>query len=83
MKTLEDLKRYYRSTLLPELTVLEDERKGIAQRLVGLGAIILGVVGGSEFLLFKSGISEPRVFFIAPLLGAAIWMMVYRFMTRD
>ena len=45
MKTLKDLKSFYNTTLLPELRVLEEERKGIVRKLAINFIVIWGLLG--------------------------------------
>lgn len=83
MKTQEELEQYYNSALLPELGVLEGERKKIVQKLILIVGVIVCVIGIPLFV-FKSAISDPlSVLFYAIFIGGAVWSGIYYWLTKD
>ena len=45
MKTLEELREFYESTLVKDLSVLEQQRKSLVNRFLIVVVVILGAVG--------------------------------------
>lgn len=84
MKTEEELQRYYNSTLLPELGVLEEKRKQVAGKLFIAGALIFGVIGGTGlFLFFLPQDKDLRILYGAGFICIAVWGLVYHYLIRD
>ena len=67
MKTLEDLKHFYNTTLKSDLAVLEQKRRKIVRKIfyVMIGALCIGAVG---CLLMARNLHEAVPFFIIPLV---------------
>ena len=76
MKTAEDLWVFYNDNLLPELTPLEQERKGIAAKLQAIGFSILGAVlllGAGVFMATQSG---DGIIWVA-IIALIAWGLIY------
>ncbi len=82
MKTLEDLKNLYDTTLLPELEILEQKRKEIANKLtyIGLG---IGVVSIIISAIFFNSVPEKVILLVFPCIGILIFLVIYHFSTKD
>ncbi len=69
MKTLEDLQKFYQTDLLPDLEVLEQERKAVVKKVLsvslGVGAVALVVL----LLAAQSIMQTPVVFIFILLMG--------------
>ena len=74
MKNVGELKRYYDTVLLPELKILEGQRKKSFNKIIFGGAIVIPVTA-LLVLLTKSGL------FI--VLGAFVMGVVYYFSTKE
>jgi len=83
MKTLEDLKKLYGTTLLPDLEILERERKEIASKLIYVGLAILGTLI-LIIAIFSNRVHDKTNLFIFPeIIGIIIFFGVYHFFTKD
>jgi len=73
MKTLEDLINFYNTVLLPELTVLEKERKAIVRKLVI--SVVIGCAIVITFFLwgYYKNIQEPLLILV-PV--AVLWYFI-------
>ncbi len=71
MKTHEELKEFYESTLVNDLKVLEERRKGIVGKLLIIVAVALGIAGVGAIVMASSGTPAP-VIIIVPLIGALV-----------
>ena len=71
MKTLDELKEFYDSTLLADLKGLEEKRKGVMHKvmIVGGGILCVLVVG---FIVFAGGGGGNPVVIFIPLVGCVI-----------
>ena len=76
MKTIEDLKQFYNTTLLNDLNVLEEKRKKIAHKLVFIGIALLCVMGVLFFLLHRyiDMVSGPLVLAIVLYIVILLWV---------
>jgi hypothetical protein len=80
MKTLNDIKQFYETQLLSDLSFLEKRRKNILYKLNFLGIVILLIMACSiPVLLFKSNIELPViiVLIIIPAgigFSASVWI---------
>ena len=82
MKTLKDLKNLYGTTLLPDLEVLEGERRKIAKKLIGIG---LGVLGTVILIIafFFNQVNDKMALFIFPgVIGMIVFGSIYQFLTK-
>jgi len=79
MKALEELKQHYTQDLLPELSVLEVERKNVLKKILFVTLIIFPVVIFTVVVLIR--ISHNLAGF-AVFLGVAAWMGFYAFFTK-
>jgi len=75
LKTLEELRQYYDDVLLPDLTVLEAQRKKVLRKIVIAGAVILPVC----ILLAVLFRIAAYVFCI---LGAILWLFLAAWFSR-
>jgi hypothetical protein len=71
MKTHEELKEFYESTLVNDLKVLEERRKGIVGKLLIIVAVALGIAGVGAIVMATSGAPAP-IIIIVPLIGALV-----------
>ena len=84
MKTIDELKSYYETTLCPQLADLEEERKGIVGKVFLVTWVVLGLLGFLLILIFSAPSSadtgSPWVFVV---VGAfLIWFLIYYFLTK-
>ncbi|MDD3626120.1 MAG: DUF3137 domain-containing protein [bacterium] len=79
MKTINDLWAYYNTTLLPDLRVMENERKNIANKV-----LILNIVGGIV-MFFCLILFFVIYFFVLILVIPAIigWIVLYQKFTKS
>jgi len=83
MKTLEDLKKLYGTTLLPYLKILEQERKEIAGKLTYIGLAILGTLILIITFFFNRVHDKTNLFIFPGIIGIVIFFGVYHFLTKD
>ena len=76
MKTIEDLKQFYNTTLLNDLNCLEEKRKKIAHKLVFIGIALLCVMGVLFFLLqrYLGMVFGPLVLAIVLYIVILLWV---------
>jgi len=82
VKTLEDLREFYNSTLLADLEGLEQERKKIVQKFTYLIIVIVCVVGICLFFWVGSSKINPVVIFIPLVLCLIIGGLLCKLLTR-
>ena len=82
MKTIDDLREFYNTTLVPDLQVLEKERKKIVNKLLISGIIIAAVALVIIAVLFRS-VETPPLFMFTLFIGGGIWAVIYYLSTRD
>jgi len=82
VKTLEDLREFYNSTLLADLEGLEQERKKIVQKLTYLIVVIVCIVGICFFFWVGSSKTKPVVIFIPLVLCLIIGGFLCKLLTR-
>lgn len=83
MKTLEELKEFYRTSLLPELYVLEQQRKQIVIKLEYVGSVLLIIALVAVLILWHYFGMEPFII-AAPVIGCVIIVgLILKFMSRD
>ncbi len=78
MKTLDDLKRFYETTLPADLNVLENKRRAILRKLtcIGAGIAILAVI-----FLFASGLASGS-FLPAMMVPVVIAVVIFAFVAH-
>jgi hypothetical protein len=82
VKTLEDLREFYKTTLLADLKILEQERRKIAVTLSSITVIILCILGVC-FLIFRANLrAGPAVIIIPAVLCILIGVVLCKFLTR-
>jgi len=82
MKTLDDLKQFYDTALMPDLRVLEQQRRGIVRKITIVMIVALGL-GGVGFLLMMSSLRQIGPAVIIPvILCLIIGGVVCKFLTR-
>ncbi|MHC4645971.1 MAG: DUF3137 domain-containing protein [Planctomycetota bacterium] len=82
MKTLDDLKRFYETTLAADLNALENKRRAILRKLAYVGACI--AIPPVIFLLFSglgSGSFLPAMIF-PPVIAVVIFAFVAHFLSK-
>jgi len=82
MRTLDDLRQFYNTTLSAELNILEAKRKAILQKLTCVGVVVailavmaLLFIGRSAFLFFP-GILFPLI------IGAVLFAFIANFLSK-
>lgn len=73
MKTLQDLKSFYNTELLPVLRVLEKERKSIVRKLTINSIVICGLLGIYFFLLLLAKSMDPLLVIFPTLICFCVW----------
>jgi hypothetical protein len=83
LKTLEELKDFYNTTLLADLKVLEQQRRKITFKLTCIFVAILCILGVC-FLISRGNFNTiPAVVFIPVILCLLIGIVLYKLLTRD
>ena len=82
MKTLEDLREFYNTTLLADLEELEQKRKKVVQKLIYLIITIVCVVGICFFLWIGNFNTSIAVIFVPLVLCSIIGGFLCRLFTR-
>lgn len=82
MKTIDQLQEFYSNELLPDLRLLEQQRKSVVSRIMLLAAVILGAVLIFSFILISRSASGFFVFY-ALAIGAVIFVLLCRLLTKD
>jgi len=67
MKTIDDLKRFYDTTLMPDLLALEQERRGIVRKITIVIIVALGL-GGLAFIFMASSMHQVGPAVIIPVI---------------
>ncbi len=67
MKTLDDLKRFYDTTLMPDILVLEQQRRGLVRK-IGTAAIVALCLGGLAFVLMAGNMSQVGPAVMIPVI---------------
>jgi hypothetical protein len=82
VKTLEDFTNFYNATLLTDLKVLEQERRNIAFKLIGVIIAILCTLGIC-LLILKANPNVPPPFLFVPVIPCIIaGAVICHFMTK-
>ena len=71
MKTLEELKKFYETDLVPELKVLEQQRKRIVGKFKYVAIVLLCLTTVMVLLLWEHFKAKP-IFIIMPFIGCAV-----------
>jgi len=71
MKTIDDLKQFYNTTLMPDLRVLEQQRRDIARKVTIVTIVTIIVLGLSVLVDFFIGGIGP-----AGIIAAALCLMI-------
>ena len=79
MKTLEELKNYYDTSLSNDLNILEEERKKVANKVIPIH--IFGVIGIIVSLLLFFVISFVSFFILVGLI--IVWTIFYKRLTKS
>ena len=83
MKTLEDLRDFYNTTLLTDLKVLEQQRQKITLKLTYILAVMLCILGVC-FLFLQGNINAAPLFILIPaILCFLIGALLYTLLTRN
>ncbi|MBN2272590.1 MAG: DUF3137 domain-containing protein [Sedimentisphaerales bacterium] len=82
MKTIDDLKRFYDTTLMPDLLAFEQQRRGIVRKITTVIIVALGL-GGLSFVFMASNMRQvgPAVmipFVLCLLIGGAVCSLLIR-----
>ena len=73
MKTLQDLKSFYNAMLLPELRVLEEERKNIVRKLAINFIVIWGLLGIYFCYCYYQRIQGPLYAILPTIICLYVW----------
>jgi len=79
LKNLEELKAYYDRALLPELNVLETERKKVLEKIFMATLVMVAV--WAVFIILALKLSDQFAVFAA-ISGLVVWYAVFAFLTR-
>jgi len=82
MKTLDDLKRFYDTTLMPDLRVLEQQRRGIVRKITIVIIVAIGL-GGLAFVLMAGNMRQVGPAVMIPvvlclLIGGVVCSLLTR-----
>ena len=82
MKTLDDLRQFYNTTLLADLNTLESRRKDVVQRLTYVGAAVAVLVAIGLFIMAQSGVPfSPGILF--PLvIGVVLFIFIASLLSK-
>jgi len=82
MKTLEDLREFYQTTLINDLRPLEARRKSLVNKFLIVGAVILGVIVVAFAIIASAGAPAPVIFIIPAVIGIIIGGIIFSFMSK-
>ncbi len=82
MKTLEDLKKFYKTTLINDLKPLEARRKSLVNKFLIVGAVILGVMVIGLAVIAAAGPPTPVIFLVPAILGIVLAGIIFSFMSK-
>ncbi|MHC4912388.1 MAG: DUF3137 domain-containing protein, partial [Planctomycetota bacterium] len=83
MKTLEELKKFYTATLLPDLCGLEKKRKKVLQKLIYVAVVTLCIVTPIVFFWAKSFQAWGHFIFIFVVLCIVAGAGLCKFVSKD
>jgi len=76
LKTLEELRQYYHDVLLPDLTVLEAQRKKVLRKIIIAGAVIVPIC--IVFSVFLKNVAHIIIIF-----SGFLWAVFVAFFARE
>jgi hypothetical protein len=82
MRSLEELGNYYNTALMPELLVLEEQRKRVLKKVCLVNGIVILVVVAIAATLIINKIEVQAVFFLG-FVGIVAILGVYKWLSRD
>ncbi len=82
MKTLEDLRKFYETTLINDLKPLEARRKSLVNRFLIVGAVILGAIVIGFAVMAAAGVPAPVIFFVPVVLGIILGGIIFSVMSK-
>jgi len=83
MKTLDDLRKFYETELQGDLRELEGQRKQILQKLLYVGAGVVGVLA-VVLIFMREAVGEQPMFLIFPVvIGLIIMGIALKVLTKD
>lgn len=81
MKTIEELREFFRNDLLADLQVLERQRKKVANQVMIAAAVIFSLV--AVFIIgFIAGGGQPGFVIFAIVIGAVAFVLMCKVMTK-
>ena len=83
MKTIEDLKQFYNTTLLNDLNILEKKRKRTVWKLVFISVALLCVMGTLLFWAYPLLDETLRPLITLLVLGILIWLPIYEMLKKS
>ncbi len=82
MKTLDDLRQFYNTTLLADLNVLEAGRKAIVQKLTYVGAAVAILVAIGLFIMAQSGVPFFPGILFPLIIGAVLFVFIASLLSK-
>lgn len=82
MRTLEDLRDFYNTTLLAELKVLERQRRNVIRKFQYVGIVLLCIAAVVVLLLWHSLARQPMLIFIPIVICVVISGVICKFISR-
>ncbi len=82
MKTLEDLREFYKTTLIDDLKPLEARRKSLVNKFLVAIAFILGGIVIGFAVMGAAGVPTPVIFLVPVIVGGIIGGIIFRFMSK-
>ncbi len=82
MKTLEDLRKFYETTLINDLKPLEARRKSLVNKFLIVGAFILGGIVIAFAVIGAAGPPSPIIFLFPAILGLILGGIIFSFMSK-
>jgi hypothetical protein len=81
MKTLEELREFYETTLVEDLRVLEEQRKKLVNKFLIVVVVILGCVGVGFAVMSSSG-GSPVMIIVPLVLGLIVGGIIMSVMSK-
>ena len=82
MKTLEDLKEFYKTTLIDDLRPLEASRKSLVNKFMVAIAFILGGIVIGFAVIGAAGAPAPVIFLVPIIIGGILTGIIFSVMSK-
>lgn len=83
MKTLRELRSLYETTLLPDLEILEGERRKIAQKILFVGLGIFGAYALVIAVLYNRVSDRVPLFIFPGIIGLGAFVIAAHYLSKD